>query len=168
MISLAKLPKSNQFCLACCVPNHIWVNLNAQWLMHNAKSSRIVKWKWFSRICKCGDLPCLPVSMIRFSNIIMLIHQYGKNQPIYRYRDSSCWFTNIGQLGHLPISENRISDIRNYYLYFTEMDKQSCAHITVISPWTQFLAIQLKTFGENILKLRDATCKLRHQANSII
>ena len=119
--------------------------------MHNANWSHIVKWKWLSRICNCGDLTFLPVSMIRFSNIIMLIHQYRKNQPIYRYGDSSCWFTNIGQLGHLPISENRISDIRKYDLYFTEMDKQSCEHTTVSSPWTQFSAIQLKTFGENIL-----------------
>ena len=94
----------------------------------------------------------LPVSMIGFSNIIMLIHQYRKNQPINRYRDSSCWFANIGQLGHLPITENRISEIRKYNLHFTEMDKQSCAHTTVSSPWPQFLDIQLKTFGENILK----------------
>ena len=104
----------------------------------------IAKWKWFPDIGKCGNLPCLPISMIRFSDITMLIYQYRKNQPIYRYRNSSCWFTNIGQLGHLLIWK--------YNLHFTEMDKQSCAHTRVSSPWTQFLAVQLKTFGGNILK----------------
>ena len=39
-----------------------------------------------------------------------------------------------GQLGHLPISENRFSDIRKYNIHFTEMDKQSCAHTIVSSP----------------------------------
>ena len=71
---------------------------------------------------KCGILACLPKSIIRFSDINMLIYQYRKNQPIYRYRDSSCSFTNIGQYGHLPISENRVSDISKYNLHFTEMD----------------------------------------------
>ena len=88
-----------------------------------------------------ANLPCLPISMIRFSDI-MLIYQYRKNQPIYRYRDSLYWFTNIGQLGHLPISKNRISDIRKYNLHFTEMNKRSCAHTTVSSHWKEFLAVE--------------------------
>ena len=108
--------------------------------MHSASPGHIVKWKWFPDIGKYGNSPCLPIS--RFSDIIMLIYQYRKNQPIYRYRDSSYWFTNIRQLGHLPISENRISDIRKYNLHFTDMNKQSCAYTTVSSHWTQFLAVE--------------------------